>query len=249
MRDNTKFRNIVQKTVTCKKCEDCYKPNDPTLVYSAGEKADVVLISESPYNFPKEIKPYTLEDHMRGLSAVLTKVRDEGQDARIHEFIFRTFTPLFESRLADMGVAFSEKVYWTHAAKKSLKCVKNRMKAARKCAEKLVIEELAAIEPKLLVIVSGIATEILFGLGFKVLYDQHISLDGELLEFRRVLDMSAPKSLMRQSTDRFTSNWRPTLAVLPNPSGAAGRWHKYAYKTNAMVADNVRKRIWENLRS
>jgi len=251
MRNYEEFRRIVQEIVVCRKCEDCYKPNDPTLVYSAGEKADVVLISESPYKFPNEIKSFTIEDHMRDLSTILAKVRTEGYDARIHEFIFCTFRPLFDRGGEDMAALFGERAYWTHIAKKSLKNMDRteRMKAAGKCAEKLIIEELASIEPKLMITVSSIATRLFFGLGYKDLFDQHITLNGDLLELRKVLDMSAPKSLMVRSVGKFTPDWAPKLAVLPNPSGAAVRWQNYAYLTNAKIADSIHKQILENLGS
>mgnify|MGYP001027439144 CR=1 FL=1 len=251
MHNYEEFRRIVQEIVVCRECEDCYKPNDPTLVYGAGEKADVVLISESPYNFPNEIKSFTVEDHMRDLSTILARVRNEGHDARIHEFIFCTFRPLFDTEGEDMAALFAESVYWTHAAKKSFKSVDSseRLEAAMKCAEKLIIEELASIEPKLLITVSSLATRILFGLGFKDLFDQHIRLNGELLELGKVLEMSAPRSLMVQSISKFTSGWAPKLAVLPNPSGKAVRWQNYAYEINAKVADSIHKQILETISS
>jgi len=251
MRNYEQFRKIVQKILVCRECKDCYKPDAPTLVYSASEKADVTLISESPYYFPSEIRSFTIEDHMKDLSTILAKVRNEGHDGKIHEFIFCTFRPLFDPRGKDMAAQFAERVYWTHIAKKSFKSIntKERMEAARKCAEKLIIKELALIEPKLLITVSSIATRMLFGLGFKDLYDQHIASNGELLELGKVLDMSAPKSLIVQSIKekKFTSGWTPKLAVLPNPSGAAARWQSYAYLKNPKIVNGIHKRILETL--
>lgn len=237
MRDHTKFTQIIKaiELRTCHQQCDCYRKDAPALVYCAGEKADTVLISESPWDLPKRTD-VSIKSNIEDLNESLKNARDKaGKSAPIHSFILRTFEPLFEKAEEDLATPFLESVYWTHVGKKSFKDMSNTMKwkGGEKCARKLLIEELSAVEPSLLVTASSIATSFLFGCGFMDLLEKHREVGGKLLRLTNVLE-EHPESLLAQSTSLFSLGWTCELAALPNPSGKAGPWRKEAEKNGVM---------------
>lgn len=239
MRDYPKFTQIIKaiELQTCHQQCDCYRKDAPSLVYPSSEKADIVLISESPWDLPPRTD-VTIESNVEDLKESLKNARDKaGRSAPIHSFILKTFEPLFEKAEEDLATPFLESVYWTHVGKKSFKDMSNtkKWKGGEKCARKLLIEELSAVEPSLLVTASSIATSFLFGCGFMDLLEKHREVGGKLLRSTDVLE-EHPESLLAQSTSLFSPGWTCELAALPNPSGKAGPWRKEAEKNGVMQA-------------
>ena len=257
MRDYVKFRKVVEKIETgaCDKWCECYEEKLPPLVYPSGPDASTVLISESPWDLPST-KHVSITGNKEDLDRSLNSALTEGElHAPIHEFIIRSFQPLFEGETRDLATRFLDAVYWTHVGKKSFKAPRwrkstERFSAGRKCATNLLIEEISAVEPSLLITLSSIATQVLLGHSFMELLERHRGIGGELLEIRDVIEDRRESLLARalfSSPAVFSPDWKCQLAVLPNPSCTAKRWQREAMKGGVMQA--IERRIGDRVKS
>jgi hypothetical protein len=94
----------------------------------------IVLITESPYNFPREdcktLRDFLEKDFWGSIKRIQEAEERERRVEKerlrmphdIFDFIYSTFNPVFSKSLKEENVErFVKRVYWTHAAKKSLK--------------------------------------------------------------------------------------------------------------------------------
>lgn len=163
----TDFEEIVMKAEDWRgricTCDDrCYSPEKEALIFPPFQQK-IVFISESPYNFPNEecktLYEFLEKDFLEGVK----KKTESMIPANIFDFLCKTFRPAFSSSPTKGDIEkFLRHIYWTHAAKKSLKCLKgNRKKYAEQCYE-TTIKELKETHPRLIVIASSTALQILF---------------------------------------------------------------------------------------
>jgi hypothetical protein len=244
----------------CERCEEqarkrCYAPTQPALLFSTSEKTDIMLISESPYNYPnEEVKSsddFTrVELDCRLKMAARNGKPPESAPKDIFEFIYHVFRPIFQADQQGWPDRLLRNVYWTHVGKKSFKglSTRRRSECASQCASRLLIQELQAIEPKLLIIASSVASRVLLGKGFTELLEEQKDASGSFLNLRKqcTCDSLLHEGLKEQ---HFSDSWSCDLAVFPNPSPAAGRWKKIAYRENATttmissIHEELRKRL------
>jgi len=155
----------------------CHSPEVTPLIFPfLGQR--IVFISEAPYSFPKE-GCRTLRDFLE--KAFLEGIREEasrGDGLRmpgdIFDSVFLTFRCLFSSPPREEDVErFLRCVYWTHAAKKSLKGLGSweRKKGAERCFRPTV-KELREARPEFMVAASSIALRVLFRRGFRELCER-----------------------------------------------------------------------------
>jgi hypothetical protein len=244
----------------CRKCPErtgttCYAPNQPALFFDTSQTTDIILISEGPYISPNSEAMSSQEfvarlgsDYLK--EAARKEELPEGIPSNIFGFIYNVFRPIFES-VSDESWAerFLDNVYWTHAGKKPFSksfSHGKRLRCAEQCACLLLIEELRAIQPTLMIVASSIASRVLLGKGFVELFDKQAN-EGTFLDLRRECRPGSLLHLALQE-DVFCKDWKCRLVAFPNPSQAARPWKNYAFREKANVTRNIVRSIHEELR-
>ncbi|MGB9845834.1 MAG: hypothetical protein ACPLF9_08765 [Methanothermobacter tenebrarum] len=148
--------------------------------------------------------------------------------ANIFDFLYKLFRLLFSDTPAKQDIAkFLRCVYWTHIAKRSLKCLGgSKIKYAKMCSAS-IIKELKEIRPKLIVIASSVALHILFNRGYKESFEKQVEKVREFGKLLTVEELIFEKGEPLLSRISVLKNCE--IAVFPNPSPAAGKWKKEAY--------------------
>jgi len=225
------LEDIIRKAEDWRKqicaCNQCYTSKASLIFPPFRQK--IVLISESPFNFPNECK--TLGDFLE--KDFLESVRRKSGSiipANIFDFLYRTFKPVFSDSPTTRDVGkFLRCVYWTHAAKKSLKDLSgNRREYAEKCSE-TTFRELKEIHPKLIVTASSVALHILFGRKYMESFGKQVEKvreHGKLLTVKELICEKEKPLLSRTCTFKDCE-----VAIFPNPSPTAAKWKKEAYGT------------------
>jgi hypothetical protein len=249
MHDYQSFKKLynsfhVEEKDDCRECPEgkCYRPGEKGLFFDTSETTDIVLISESPYNYPKEGVNSSEDFKNKELQPRLERNGSDvapppaGKPKDIFEFIYNTFWPVFKGNPKQSWAdAFLESVYWTHVGKKSFKgeviqgefkpySPSERKRYGEQCARQLLLRELQAIQPRMVIIASAIASNILLGSGLQELLhreDYRWHNEGSLLR----LEDANPNSLLKD----FSGDRTCELAIFPNPSPRAGYWKNLAY--------------------
>jgi len=260
------FEEIVRKAEEWKKeicvCgNECYAPNLTPLIFPP-LRQKILLISESPYNFPrkkgdphveewgecKSLGEFLEKDLLRNLRDRATKEDKWRAPSDIFDFLYLTFRPVFSSSVEEEDVAkLLRCVYWTHAAKRSLRNFKGyeKYKAARKCRA-ATVRELAEISPEKIVVASSVALKVLFG----KTYGQSSKKQGEKLEKRGELLTLGELASEASLRDLGLQDLRDCeVAVFPNPSRANGGRKSRFYIHEREVAEKVMGRIQQELKS
>lgn len=255
MHDYRSFKDLYEyiheeQEDNCTKCarpNGCYRPESNVLFFDASETTDIMFISESPYDYPKEgvknAQDFTRKELEPGLKHLAESPNagkpPESKPSDIFEFIYNVFRPIFpEKTQAGRAGLFLRNVYWTHAAKKSFQSYSRakRLKSAWQCSSQLLIEEMHAIQPRLIVMASSITSRVMLGRGFAELLrteKRRLLSGGSFLSLR---DQCRHNSLMYESlTSGSLRDWDCEIAIFPNPSPAANRWKKLAYHGEAMA--------------
>ena len=166
------------------------------------------------------------------------------------DFVYRTFHPIF-SKTGDLDLigAFTERVYWTHAGKKSMKGFfqAQRDEAAGQCLERLFFEEIDAVRPSIMITASSTATRVILGKGFNDLLNNQCNNSCRRNGLLDLFDSYKNGSLLSRLRKRLPHDWQCRLAVFPNPSRTAGRWKKLAYQKNGQCMKKVLEHIWKQL--
>jgi hypothetical protein len=245
----------------CRKCTEekggkCYAEDVPTLFFDTSETTDIVFISESPFDYPKNNLENS-DDFVVFLDTKLRCTRDEllgkppeSKPRNICEFIYQVFRPLFEVDTQDsLAKVFLENVYWTHAGKKSFKPWpwRKRLPLARQCMKQLLIKELQATQPKLTIMASSIASYALLGKGFTELFLEQKTKGNPLLVLQ---EQCSPSSLLYDALKEgvLPSDWMSKLAIFPNPSPTPGTRKNLAYVENKALISTVISNIHGRLR-
>jgi uracil-DNA glycosylase len=230
MRETNNFKEIVRNAEDWRKkickCDQCYSCKTALIFPPFQQK--IVFISESPYNFPSEecktIGDFLEKDFLEGI-----KEKTEGIiPANIFDFLYKTFRPIFSNSITKGDVEkFLRCVYWTHAAKKSLKCLNGSRKGyAEKCCE-ATIKELKEIRPQLLVVASSIALQILFNRRYRESLEKQVEKVRKHEKLLTVEELSCKEGalLLKIYTLKDCE-----VAVFPNPSPTAAKWKKQFYE-------------------
>jgi hypothetical protein len=244
----------------CRRCPKCYRAGVNALFFDTSRTTVIMLISESPYNFPERAVKRS-EDFVRHVLQPRLEtyprsdvLKSESKPRDIFEFIYNTFKPIFDAKpKKNWADAFLSAVYWTHVGKKTFKSysTQQRTKYGRQCARQLLLQELQVIRPTIVIIASAIASRILLGSGFQELLARENSRYLSDGSFLRLQDECRRDSLLDESVRRgdFPSGSPCKLAIFPNPSPNASKWKKLAYQKHGEAMIWKIKEIHETLRS
>jgi hypothetical protein len=254
------FEEIVEKAERwgryicgeiCSNRNRCYSNKAPLLFPPLRQK--IVFISESPYNFPREgcetLNDFLEKDLLRELKNKKKRANNSTESMiprDIFDFIYLTFNPVFsissENLKPEDVERFLRCVYWTHAAKRSLKgCSK---KDAERCRE-ATVEELGSrsISPRLMVIASSLALRLLFGEGYSRSVETQSKIfagSGKLPKLKELFGVpQAPRLQKLQDCE---------IAVFPNPSGANAYWKSRFYRDQQELSCKIVKYVHSKLR-
>jgi len=225
-------------------CEKCYKEKATPLIFPVLEQQKVILISESPYNFPPpeiiERRKFHWTKYFKQdlecfiyceLGPYLISPRSQGVPENIFDFISLIFYPLLkECETKEHGIRiFLDNVYWTHMAKKSLKNIKNKDSATRKCISSLC-KEFEKVLPKarLMVAATGYFCTYYIGRSLSdILYQYQAEkvMRGSLLSVSDIIEIAKgatvrgkKRELLEMSVRALEKNKRCLVAFFPNPS-------------------------------
>lgn len=241
------FQEIIKKAKEWEKeiciCSQCYTDKVALVFPPFGQK--IMFLSESPFNFPDESK--TLEDFIEKdfYGSICDRAKTEiitSRPSNIFDFMHKTFRPVFsDTPKRQDAEKFFRCVYWTHIAKKSLRCLSgNRIEYAEKCSEATIREELRKIHPRLMIVASSIALWILFNIRYTEAFGKQvekISKSGMLLTVKELICEERNPLLSGISDIKDCE-----VAVFPNPSPRNNFWKKKAYGKEEM------KKVLESIR-
>jgi len=201
--------------------EECYRKDEnyPPLFLPPLDSQNIILMSESPWDFPnysKNIKDFIL----RELPEKLSKEKEGKVPTDIFSFIRKIFDPLFMEPNSgeEMTEVFLSNVYWTHMAKKSLKD-KNKEKAVPKCLGVFLTELREEINHnvKLFVICTSYFPKLLLGASVSEIlfeYQTEKIRKGELLTVGEILTLAKAKRY-KETLELFKDSY---ISFFPNPS-------------------------------
>ncbi|MEO0088098.1 MAG: hypothetical protein ABIK77_02045 [candidate division WOR-3 bacterium] len=151
---------------TCPCNNPCYNPNVPALIFQfpivTNNKKKIMLISESPYNFPGKSK-YTkrvannvnefitehLQHGLQNTSSKYNSQRSYGTPCNIFEFIYHTFYRVFSNPSQPNPNKFLKRIYWTHLWKRTFR---NKPKPSFCACFCLFINEIIYFQPDIIII-------------------------------------------------------------------------------------------------
>lgn len=225
----TNFEEIVRKAEDWRKkictCDQCYSSKTALIFPPFQQK--IAFISESPYNFPsgesQTLGDFLEKDFLKGVKEKTENITP----TNIFDFIYKTFRPVFSNSTTKRDVEkFLRQVYWTHAAKKSLKCLnRSRKRYAEKCCE-ATIKELREIHPQLMVVASSIALQILFNRRYCESLERQMKKVRKHEKLLTVEELSCKEGALLSKIHTLKDC---EVAVFPNPSPTAAKWKKQFY--------------------
>jgi len=204
----------------------CFNPNGKTFILRPHETADIMVISEGPYNTddiqPNESNEIYAGRKLHEAMGQWQKARQQPRQQRgkealprnIWKFMCMMFEGILEGNPDNYYDAFSSRVYWTSFMKKSKKVnpPPSLPQDGRRCFERWFEMELECFSSlSLVVTMSRFVSEYLF--------ERSISYLTRNNPIFAVCDLSKN---VQGNTRNMLTRLSPQFLVCPNPSPAAG---------------------------
>ncbi len=150
----------------------CYNPNVSALIFqfpNIPNKKKIMLISESPYNFPgkcrytgkdaNDVNEFIQNHFQRGLDKAAQKYGNPPRNRNIcpqhiYEFIYLTFYKIFQNTSNQQNWAreFLDRIYWTHLGKRRSGNQNKNKSIFWRCFD-LLSEEIKNFQPHVIIII------------------------------------------------------------------------------------------------